>query len=122
MPRRTNVAIGVVFVAIAGGIVAFIPRDEPASPSPFPGYPALPPSSSPSPRPVPGEISVLSLVAEMADLDHLARLPAVPFVARQASSYDRRSRRREDGEPWFANDDFATNAAPNLVRVETSPA
>ena len=58
----------------------------------------------------------------MADLDHLARLPSVPFVAKQASSYDRRSRRPQDGDSWFANDDFATDAAPNLVRVETTAA
>ena len=49
-----------------------------------------------------------------------ARLPAARFSAGQAASTDRRSRRPEDGESWFANDDFVTETQPNLVRVETA--
>jgi len=63
---------------------------------------------------------VLSLVDEMIDLDRLARLPEDDFAARQQSSYDRRSQRPGD-ESWFANDDFVTPTAPNLVRVEALP-
>jgi hypothetical protein len=74
------------------------------------------------PRPAPGEISVLTLVDEMGRLDHLARLPAAPFTSRQATSYDRRSRSPADGAAWFANDDFVTDTAANLVRVDETPA
>src|ERR1041385_7350661 len=104
MPRRTNVAIGIAFAALAAAIIAFIPREDSAPRSLFPSSSSSS-SSSPSPSsspplPAPDEISVLTLAAEMADLDHLARLPAAPFVAKQASSYDRRSKRAEDGESW----------------------
>ena len=127
MASRANVTIGIVFAALGVGLLALLPRDEtrhaPASPPPPARAPAPVAAldEDPLPAPADGEISVLSLVEEMADLEHLSRLPAVPFVARQASSYDRRSRRPEDGASWFANDDFATNTAPNLVRVETDP-
>src|SRR6185503_2556831 len=67
----------------------------------------------------PGEISVVTLLDEMADLGHLARLPTPPFRTTQTSSYDRRSRTPADADGWFANDDFITNDKPNLVRVET---
>ena len=64
---------------------------------------------------------MLSLLGEMIDLERLARLPAPRFTAGLAASTDRRSRRPEDGESWFANDDFVTETQPNLVRVETRP-
>ena len=47
----------------------------------------------------------------MIDLDRLARLPPAPFSAGQTASTDRRSRRPEDGESWFANDDFVDRDA-----------
>ena len=72
--------------------------------------------------PAPGEISVLTLLREMTDLDGLARRPADRYRAEQAASTDRRSRRPEDGEAWFANDDFVTETQANLVRVEPAPA
>jgi hypothetical protein len=55
----------------------------------------------------------------MVDLSLLARLPNPSYVARAASSYDRRSV-APDGNPdgWFANDDWASLARPNYVRVE----
>src|SRR5262245_19591375 len=71
--------------------------------------------------PKPGEISARTLLDEMIDLDRLARLPSAGFSAGQAASTDRRSRRPEDGESWFANDDFVTETQPNLVRVEPQP-
>jgi hypothetical protein len=71
--------------------------------------------------PAAGEISVLTLLREMADLDHLARLPGPSFRSGQAASTDRRSKRPEDGESWFANDDFVTDIQNNLVRVEPGP-
>jgi len=92
------------------------PRDAPTplAPPAATEAAAVPPLSS-------GEISVLALLAEMVDLGHLARLPEPRFVAGQAASTDRRSRRPEEPEGWFANDDFATETAANLVRIETSP-
>ncbi|HMF44485.1 MAG TPA: glycoside hydrolase family 172 protein, partial [Polyangia bacterium] len=51
----------------------------------------------------------------------LARLPRARFSAGMTASTDRRSRRPEDGESWFANDDFVTDTQPNLIRVETAP-
>jgi hypothetical protein len=76
----------------------------------------------PEAQPAPGEISVLKLVGEMGALDQLARGPAAPFSTRQATSFDRRSRSPADGDAWFANDDFVTDTAPNLVRVDDTPA
>lgn len=143
MASRTNVAIAFAFIAVGGAVVLLIPREdrsgEPRAPEAraqgdgglVMGW-GRPPAvvaaarsaageSGPDPKPADGEISVLSLVAEMADLDHLAHLARVPFVAKQSSSYDRRSKRPDDLETWYANDDFVTNQAPNLVRVETAP-
>jgi hypothetical protein len=74
------------------------------------------------PRLAVGEISVRTLVADMGRLDHLARLAPAPFSSRQATSYDRRSRSPNDGDAWFANDDFVTDVASNLVRIDATPA
>jgi hypothetical protein len=94
--------------------------DDAAPPPPVaPLAPVPPPGAEPAAEA--GEISVLTLLREMVDLDQLARLPSPPFVAGQAASTDRRSRSRDDPQGWFANDDFVTDAAPNLVRVETTP-
>jgi hypothetical protein len=143
MASRTNVAIAVVFLVVGAAVVLLVPRDDGVGhpgqagargqsdgglvitwAPPTAGDAAAPAAGETGPRPEPadGEISVLSLVAEMADLDHLARLASPSFVAKQASSYDRRSKRPDDPETWFANDDFVTNEAPNLVRVETAAA
>jgi len=108
---KSNVALAVLFGGALVALVALIPRELPPRSMP----------SGPEPQPAPGEISVLSLVDDMIDLDRLARLPDDDFVSRQESSYDRRSRRPEDGEPWFANDDFVTPTAPNLVRIDPAP-
>ncbi|HVT06473.1 MAG TPA: glycoside hydrolase family 172 protein [Polyangia bacterium] len=127
--RRTGIVVGLAAAAGLAGLVRTgacgAGRDgasppAPASPPEVPALAAVPP---PGPEPVaaPGEISVLTLLREMVDLDHLARLPALRFVAGQAASTDRRSRRPDDADGWFANDDFVTDAAPNLVRVETAP-
>src|SRR5688572_10750748 len=56
----------------------------------------------------------------MTDLERLARLPDPPFVARMASSYDRRSVSAEDSEGWYANDDWASEERPNYVALEES--
>jgi Protein of unknown function (DUF2961) len=66
----------------------------------------------------PGEIGVRSLLEEMVDLTRLTELPRAPFTAHLASSYDRRSTSPSDPEGWFANDDWASLARPNYVRVE----
>jgi hypothetical protein len=124
--RGTNIAIGLL---AAAGFVAIVrltgghdggPRAPgPASPAPRPALADAP--TGPETTPAPGEISVLSLLGEMIDLEHLARLPTARFTAGLAASTDRRSRRPEDGDSWFANDDFVTETQPNLVRVETRP-
>jgi Protein of unknown function (DUF2961) len=51
-----------------------------------------------------GPVSVSSIVDEMTDLDHLARLPAQRFITREASSYARTSV-APDQPGWFANHD-----------------
>src|SRR5262245_58486239 len=78
------------------------------APAPPPPPPAAPEPTGPEAKPEPGEISVLSLLGEMIDLDRLARLPAAPFTAGQVASTDRRSTRPDDAESWFANDEFVT--------------
>jgi len=50
-------------------------------------------------------ITVDTLLDEMTDLNRLAELPSPPYVARQFSSYDRRSKSPADAEGWFANAD-----------------
>jgi parallel beta-helix repeat protein len=56
-------------------------------------------------------VSVESLLAEMGDLDRLARPPAPGVTVRQFSSYDRAS--KSPNENWFANGD-----AGHYLRVE----
>ncbi|HEY4185849.1 MAG TPA: glycoside hydrolase family 172 protein [Polyangia bacterium] len=117
MATKVNIALVVGFGGLAAALVALIPREK--APVVSAGWEqAL--AVRPEPTPAPGEISVLSLVDDMIDLEELARFPEDSYVARQESSYDRRSRRPEDGDAWFANDDFVTNVADNLVRVETT--
>lgn len=50
-------------------------------------------------------VTIRTLLQEMIDRDRLPQLPAVPFVASQASSYDRASV-APDKPGWFANHDF----------------
>ena len=124
--QKSTVVIALIFGTLLTTVIGLIPGEEApptvvGSPNAWPTDAfAAPPS--PSTEPQPDEISVLSLVNEMAELEHLARLPRTPFVGKQESSYDRRSKRPEDGDSWFANDDFITNTASNLVRVEDSGA
>ncbi len=59
----------------------------------------------------PAEVSFETLLNEMTDLSHLARLPAPGYMCRQFSSYDRAS--VSPTENWFANDD-----AGNYLRTE----
>src|SRR6185503_1744472 len=105
-PLKSTVVIALVFGGLLATLILLIPSEEnregstsAASRSPNAwsmDASATPPP--PSPPLEPDEISVLSLVNEMADLDHLARLPRAPFVGKQESSYDRRSKRPADGE------------------------
>ena len=123
--RGKNIAIGVL--AAAGFFAIVRLSGGPAgdgAPAPATPPPSLPLAEAPTGQeatPEPGEISVLSLLGEMIDLERLAHLPAPPFTAGQAASTDRRSTRPQDGESWFANDDFVTETQPNLVRVERRP-
>lgn len=50
-------------------------------------------------------ISLSSLLNEMINRDHLARLPQPAYTCRQASSYDRRATSPDKKETWFANGD-----------------
>ncbi|HSS40170.1 MAG TPA: glycoside hydrolase family 172 protein [Polyangia bacterium] len=122
--RRSAIIIGVVAVAGVAALVrmgACGAGGTPPAPAPHPADLAAVPPPGPEPVADPTEISVLTLLREMVDLDHLARLPPTRFVAGQAASTDRRSRRRDDADGWFANDDFVTDTQPNLVRVEAAP-
>ncbi|HXU60512.1 MAG TPA: glycoside hydrolase family 172 protein, partial [Polyangia bacterium] len=120
--RRGRVAAGIVAAAAVAALVrsGSCQAGREASRVPAASAPAAAPPPGPEPTPAAGEISVLTLLREMVDLDQLARAPASPFVAGQAASTDRRSRRPEDVEGWFANDDFVTDDQPNLVRVEAA--
>lgn len=80
--------------------------------------PAPAPASAPALPELPGEISVRSLLREMVDLSAISRLPDPTYVAKAASSYDRRSSNPADREGWFANDDWASATRPNYLRVE----
>jgi len=61
-------------------------------------------------------VTIRSLLREMVDRDRLPQLPTVPYVAGQASSYDRASV-APDQPGWFANHDFGM-----YVRTETNQA
>ena len=123
--RKRNLAVG--FLAAVGvcGILwlsrGHAPEEQLSRPAVMPPAPAALPPPGPEPTPAAREISVLTLVHEMADLDHLARLPVARFTAGQAASTDRRSKQPTDPEGWFANDDFVTDSESNLVRVEAAP-
>ena len=123
--RDKEIVIGVLATVGVAALIWLQGRQSsgdgafPSTPVAAPLAPAPPPG--PEPTAALDEISVLTLLREMVDLEHLARLPAVRFVAGQTASTDRRSRRPEDPEGWFANDDFVTDSALNLVRVETAP-
>ena len=127
--RKSNLAIGLLSPprrlrhALAGSRAMHL-ASNPRRPSQRRGRrlpaAALPPPG-PEPTPAPGEISVLTLLHEMVDLDHLARLPKARFTAGQAASTDRRSKQPTDPDGWFANDDFVTDTEANLVRVEAAP-
>ncbi len=121
--RVRNILIG---VAAAAGFAAIVRLTGGVGGDDFHSPQAPPPANielpaGPEAKPEPGEVSALSMLGEMIDLERLTRRPAPPFRAAQAASTDRRSRRPEDGDAWFANDDFVTEAAPNVVRVETAP-
>ena len=133
MNRKVDIVVGGAISGVLIVIVALVPREDSPSPSVKSAtqsprtrgaggagsLPAVAPVREV--RPERDEVSVLSLVDEMVDLDGLARAPRFPYVARQESSYDRRSRVPGADDSWFANDDYATDAAPNLRRVETDP-
>ncbi len=126
--RIRSILIGLLAAAGFAAIIRFTGEpgsgDAPAGaplPAPPPPAPAAAAPAGPEATPEPGELSVLSLLAEMIDLERLTRLPQARFSAGQTASTDRRSRRPQDGDSWFANDDFITETQPNLVRVETRP-
>jgi len=52
-----------------------------------------------------GPVTLSSLLEEMTNLAALAESPDPPFVCKQFSSYDRKSRTPDDHAAWFANND-----------------
>jgi hypothetical protein len=54
----------------------------------------------------------------MVDIGALAKLPDPPYLARAASSYDRRSVTPTGSDGWFANDDWASLDRANYLRTE----
>ena len=124
--RKSGLAISLLATA---GILGALWLGRRRSPEADPATSVRPPSPpaaalspvGPEPTPAPGEISVPTLLHEMVDLEHLARLPAARFKAGQAASTDRRSKQPSDANGWFANDDFVTDTEANLVRVEAAP-
>jgi hypothetical protein len=119
---RRSVLVGVLATAGVAALVGLCSHQGGGDASPPAVAPlAAAPPPGPEPEAAPGEISVVTLLREMIDLDHLAHLPETPFVAGQAASTDRRSRSRDDADGWFANDDWVTDSEPNLVRIETAP-
>ncbi len=58
-------------------------------------------------------ISLSTLLNEMINRGHLARLPQPAYTCRQASSYDRRATSPDKKESWFANGD-----ASQFIRTE----
>ena len=60
---------------------------------------------APAGAPAAETIGLESLLKQMVDRDAIARWPAAPYVARLASSYDRRSKTPSDPAGWFANTD-----------------
>ncbi len=120
--RRNGIAIGIVAVVGLATLVRLRsrPAGSEAESPPAVMRPAPVPPPGPEPTAAPGEVSVLTLLREMVDLDQLAHLPPTAFVAGQATSTDRRSRRPDDTEGWFANNDCVTDSQPHLVRVETA--
>ncbi len=122
-PVRPAALVTAAFVLALVAVALYGAHGPDPVPEAVPERPTLSSTIPAGPDPVaaPGEISVLTLAGEMADLGHLARMAEPPFVAGQAASTDRRSRRPEDGDSWFANDDFVTPTQANLVRVEDGP-
>lgn len=53
---------------------------------------------------VPQTVRYSDLIKELTSYDNLTRTPSVPYIQRQASSYDRRSVDPSKPE-WYANDD-----------------
>ena len=65
--------------------------------------------SAVDPAPAQGTVTFESLLAEMADLDTLARFPSPEYAGKQASTYNRQSTARDQADQgtggWFADSD-----------------
>lgn len=70
--------------------------------------------AEPAPAGQAKEVTVRSLLTEMADLDRLLNMPEPSYTTAQSSSYDRAS--RSPGEGWFANQDLG-----HFLRVDRKP-
>jgi hypothetical protein len=69
--------------------------------------------------PAADKVTLDSLLKQMTDLSLLAEYPDPPFVAKQFSSYDRRSETPADPEGWFANDDHGFSLYDGVVEKDT---
>jgi hypothetical protein len=66
-----------------------------------------------SPGMAAGKVDVSSLLDEMTNLQLLAEYPDPPFICKQFSSYDPKSKTPDDHDAWFANADHG-----QYIRIE----
>jgi D-arabinan exo alpha-(1,3)/(1,5)-arabinofuranosidase (non-reducing end) len=68
------------------------------------------------------KVTLESLLQQMTDLSRLAEYPDPPFVAKQFSSYDRRSESPKDqgANAWYANDDHGFMLYDGVLKEETA--
>jgi hypothetical protein len=69
-----------------------------------------------------GKVTLESLLKQMTDLSLLAEYPDPPFVAKQFSSYDRRSEspKNQGADAWYANDDHGFMLYDGVLKDETA--
>jgi hypothetical protein len=122
MPPRVDLLVFGIPLVLLGWVVWQMQTAEPrslvTSPSALSSADAAPAENVPLEGPE--ELGVRALLGELADPMAVARLPDPPYVAHLASSYDRRSVSADDPKGWFANEDWASHARPNYVRIEES--
>src|SRR5262245_41605488 len=77
--------------------------------------------SAAAPARAAAKVTLLNLLKQMTDLSLLAEYPDPPFVAKQFSSYDRRSESPKDqgANAWYANDDHGFCLYDGVVEKET---
>jgi hypothetical protein len=78
--------------------------------------------SAAAPARAAAKVTLENLLKQMTDLSLLAEYPDPPFVAKQFSSYDRRSESPKDqgANAWYANDDHGFCLYDGVVEKETA--